>query len=811
MRPLRLVWLVGMLLLVIVILQPETLFARTTAAPGDENWQDQFYLGGPDGGVTTLAKYGSDFYAGGGFDTAGNALADHIAKWNGSVWNGAGNPTLEGICTYHCGLGKQLEINASLVETDTLYVGGTFTHGILQWDGSQWSYVGGGLDGPTDSGDPECYSSVNALAVMQGDLIAGGCFNQPSTFNLANLLRWDGSNWTELNGEMAGGPVEALAVNGDDMYAGGSFATAGGVTVDHIAKWNRISNTWTAVGSGFPGYSVISAMQYFQGNLIVATWGFDSDATISTNLLSWDGAQWTVLAQDSNAQYETLQIHNNELYVAGRFASFNSQSISNLAIWNGTTWRGLPHQLDTGFIQSLLFDGSDLYVGGQFDEVQGIQAINTAKWDGSNWSALLTPGAQGVVGNVNTVVARGTDVYVGGSFDWVGTTHANGLARWDTLSQAWTPLGNAACESSACRAKINAITFDGTKIYVGGAFSEIGGVPATNIAVWNGSQWKSVGTAHTCCINAIAVKNGSVYVGGTSTRIGGILATIDQWDGKTWNILGKLAPRYSPLYALTFYKNNLYAGGYFQFVDNQPISNLAQWDGAAWSSVGTGVPSQVQGFASHGSKLIIATTNGVYQWNGSTVRKVGADSDNVIDVTMSDGTLYRSGDATDFDTTSRGIAVWNSPQWQTLGSGIALNPNAGNQYGGTASGIAVVGHQVYIGGVFSIVGGKPSHNFGEWLNPAPFRPALTAPANNRQLDSTNPRLRWAAATGATLYQIQVRVNKRNGNLILDTTTSTTNVQLQNLKRGKTYFWRVRACNGADCSAWTGYWSFTIKP
>ena len=43
--------------------------------------------------------------------------------------------------------------------------------------------------------------------------------------------------------------VFALAVDSsDNLYAGGSFTTAGGVTVNRIAKWN--GTAWSALGSG---------------------------------------------------------------------------------------------------------------------------------------------------------------------------------------------------------------------------------------------------------------------------------------------------------------------------------------------------------------------------------------------------------------------------------------------------------------------------------------------------------------------------------------------------------------------------------
>ncbi|NTW50251.1 MAG: hypothetical protein HGB19_11095, partial [Chlorobiales bacterium] len=43
-------------------------------------------------------------------------------------------------------------------------------------------------------------------------------------------------------------PVYAIAVSGSDAYVGGAFTMAGGVTVNHIAKWDGIR--WLPLGLG---------------------------------------------------------------------------------------------------------------------------------------------------------------------------------------------------------------------------------------------------------------------------------------------------------------------------------------------------------------------------------------------------------------------------------------------------------------------------------------------------------------------------------------------------------------------------------
>src|SRR6516225_8517929 len=73
-------------------------------------------------------------------------------------------------------------VNAAVVDgAGNLYIGGDFTvagdviaNHIAKWDGSSWSALGLGVDG---SADPRSYSpSVYALALSGSDLYVGGAF-----------------------------------------------------------------------------------------------------------------------------------------------------------------------------------------------------------------------------------------------------------------------------------------------------------------------------------------------------------------------------------------------------------------------------------------------------------------------------------------------------------------------------------------------------------------------------------------------------------------------------------------------------------
>src|SRR5688572_26733243 len=114
--------------------------------------------------------------------------------------------------------------------------GGAPANNIAKWNGSSWSALGAGMDGP-----------VYALAMFGGDLYAGGNFTTAGGSPANYIAKWDGSNWTAVGSGMDSA-VLALTVSGSDLYAGGAFTAAGENPANRIAKWD--GSRWSTLGSG---------------------------------------------------------------------------------------------------------------------------------------------------------------------------------------------------------------------------------------------------------------------------------------------------------------------------------------------------------------------------------------------------------------------------------------------------------------------------------------------------------------------------------------------------------------------------------
>lgn len=87
-------------------------------------------------------------------------------------------------------------------------------------------------------------------------------------------------------------------------------------------------------------------------------------------------------------------------------------------------------------------------------------------------------------------------------------------------------------------------------------------------------------------------------------------------------------------------------------------------------------------------------------------------------------------------------------------------------------------------------------------------PNLISPANNSTNINPNTSLNWGNVSLALSYRVQVSTNSNFSNFILNTTTNTTNIQLQSLQLNTTYYWRVCSKNATDSSIWSSVFSFT---
>lgn len=343
------------------------------------------------------------------------------------------------------------------------------------------------------------------------------------------------------------------------------------------------------------------------------------------------------------------------LAFAGTTPSLGTVLSSDGSIMEGTSGSYDP----AGFRMEYGPDGEPLFVEECSSPLAPILPPAEQDLDGT-WYPL----GSGVSGCVYAIAVSGSDVYVGGQFTQAGGIPALGIARWNGSS--WSALG------SGVNDWVYAIAVSGSDVYVGGSFTQAGGNPANYIARWDGSSWSPLGSGVDSDVNAIAVSGSDVYVGGWLTEAGGNPTNrIARWDGSSWSVLGG-GVNY-PVCAIAVSGSDLYVGGEFTQAGGIPANHFARWDGSSWSALGGGVNDFVYAIVVSGSDV----------YAGGRFTEAGGNLAN-------------------------NIARWDdlNDTWFSLGSGV----------NDAVTAIAVSGSDVYVGGDFSEAGGSPANYIARWFD-----------------------------------------------------------------------------------------------
>jgi hypothetical protein len=591
-----------------------------------------------------------------------------------------------------------------------LYVAGRFSSAggeavsnLARWDGSDWSDVGGGVDGGVNG-------IVEALAVADfgsgPELYIGGTFTEGGGgVVLANIARWDGAGFFDVGGGTSG-PVRSLvtlpaglAAN-DTLVLGGSFGTAGGITsggfgvaVANIASWSGAG--FAALGAGFTG--PVLALTQHAGSLYAGGDFNASGATFVYDLARWTGSAWVAVGGGGAALgggfISELTSYDDgsgsALVVGGSFTNIGLPPVpaNDVAAWDGSSWDSLGGGIDGGFVGAVHAwedgTGEALYVGGNFFGAGGtLTTRSIARWDGSSWSAL---GSGIALDDVDCLTefdeGGGSSLFAAGSFVSAGGLGARGIARWDGASWSTTSAGlNVFVQAIASG------SFEGSPtLYVGGIhfFHAPNAVDQRGIARWKDGAWSGIGDVIGSIETMAVFDDGTgpaLYVGGGFAEIGGVPAfSLARWNGSTWSVLGSGVN--GGVFALEVWDDGsgpaLYIGGTFTMAGGSPASRVARWDGSSFSPLAGGL---------------------------------GPFGGIVLDMEVYDGALHVTGSFTEANgAPGNSIARWDGSSWSNLGAGI--------QKGGVTAGQGLClaaydsgsGKRLFVGGDFDTAGGVSGH------------------------------------------------------------------------------------------------------
>lgn len=214
-------------------------------------------------------------------------------------------------------------------------------------------------------------------------------------------------------------------------------------------------------------------------------------------------------------------------------------------------------------------------------------------------------------------------------------------------------------------------------VFIGGEFTEAGGVAANNVAIWNGTGYEALGAGMEGTVRCAIEFNGELYVGGSFLFSSNDLA---KWNGTSWDFSTVFQGKGPNINALHVHYGALYAAGdIVGFAGTNPL--VQRLDGSYWTPIGSYFDGSVLALASHNGNLVAAgaftTTTSptttemqhVAFFNGTDWEQLGAGLDaQVRDLLDVNGTLYASGDLYANIVPTFGLARISvgAPQWEEL-------------------------------------------------------------------------------------------------------------------------------------------------
>jgi hypothetical protein len=492
-----------------------------------------------DGSVRALASWNGELIVGGSFSILGGNPHHGIARWNGSSWISMGL-TAGNVTTIQPFIGG-------------LYVGGgglndgTTNMGALgRWSGGSWSSVGGTFPG-----------SISDMTVYNGRLIIAGAYANGGS---PNILQFDGTSDLGL-GSGIGTTVLTMLPYAGVLFVGGSFTTADGIAMNRMAIWN--GSGWSKLGGGTVGG--VLAMTNFMGQLVGAG-GFSQSAVgiqPAVNIVGWNGTSLNVFGSGLNDQVNALKSFKYpglngdfELIAGGYFTVAGGVGANRIARWDQDpilafpppAWQAMGPGFDGPCLAIERFNNIT-YAGGSFFFSGGTALANIGRWNETSdqWENIV-----GSNGPVYAMKVYGSYLYVGGSFTAIGGISTGGFARYDGVS--WSNVGGFFLGSVYALEVYNGL------LVIGGDYAGINSSP--DLAYYNGSFYGTFGVGGSDqAVTALHANGSRLYVGGTFNTLGGVpVGHLGYWDGSWHGVAGGVD---NTVYAMGSLGSEEHVGGVF--------------------------------------------------------------------------------------------------------------------------------------------------------------------------------------------------------------------------------------------------------
>lgn len=526
-------WLVA---LAAAVTSTATAFAAPPSASADGGLTFTPVAGwwGTNGRVTDMVQAGDRIFLAGGFDYIGPQTGYGVGVSSADGRKLAVTPVIDG------------DVFAAAPDgSGGWYVAGAFTKvgGVSRRGAAQITAAG-----TVTSWNPKPKGVVRAIATAANEVVLGGSISQLGnvSVSVSNIGAVDTAGGRIVPGwsSSVNGTVRTLVASSRGVFVGGEFSQVNGQARSGLA---RISTSSGATDSGFTGWTngpVDAAVLSSDGSKLIVGGGF-SGATGNgvpasrARLVAFDSGTGALLPWAPSADGPVLALASDPLsgdvYAGGQFSSVAGVARSRLAGINVSgavttfdaslkgcqapqgTKDGHDFAPCTPEVDALTVAGGSLYVGGTFGQSAGAARHNAAAFTlGSSAPGAWDPVASGPV---LALAPSGGNVFVGGDL-----TSVNGLLRRGLAAlSATTGTGDPTFQLDTDRLPLDLeLSPDGTRLYVAGNFSTVGGVPRDKVASIDTSTGKVdpsfIANANDTAL-AVEYASGAVYVAGQFTQV----------------------------------------------------------------------------------------------------------------------------------------------------------------------------------------------------------------------------------------------------------------------------------------------------
>jgi len=382
-------------------------------------------------------------------------------------------------------------------------------------------------------------NAIGDVRVVYGDTVwdrlltgspAKWIIEWPDTLVIVGIAQWDGERWDTLPSRIqsAQGSVQngCAAINRlfryqGDLYANGdfSFITPQGVVNWDFGRWNETESQWEALECTSPFMNGVSQIPMVppQDTLYFTGYYGSICSYPQSCVFAYDGSGFHPFPPfDAFPYYHGNYVgyvfrYLGQLYMTGLLTDTAAGAFYGFLRYNGTGWEPVPGFATYAPIKDVLIHDGKLYVCGYFFTDTGAPGNLVTMYDGQQWSdmggGLRYALPNSTSGNAFDLHEHNGDIYVGGQFNYAGGVPAQNVARWN--GHQWCGMGG---QYGPPGSQVFSLTHWRDTLYAAGGFASIDGQVFNHLAKW-------LGTTENCSPSVGIVEPEDTMTGVTPTLL----------------------------------------------------------------------------------------------------------------------------------------------------------------------------------------------------------------------------------------------------------------------------------------------------